>query len=427
MTTTPRPKAADRPPAAPGREIAAALDVGTSKVACLIARHDGAGALRIAGVGHQVSRGMRAGGVADMDQAEEAVGAAVEAAERMAGVRIDSAHVAITCGKPTSRIVRAELATPGPDREIGDDLVDRALAEGRKLAHAEDGALLHAMPVGFTLDGQRGIKDPRGMLGERLGVAMHVVTAQPGPLQTLYRVVGRAHLSVAGAAVAPFASGVACLDDEELQLGVTLADLGGGTTSMAVFAEGALVFTDVLPLGGHAITMDIARGLSTPLVQAERMKTLYGSCLPSQTDDRDTISVPQIGDDSGAAQVPRSALTGIIAPRLEEMLEFVRDRLKQSGLDAYAGRRIVLTGGGAQLTGARELAQRILQRPVRIGRPPALPGLPNAVSGPAFAAVAGLLIHATRDAPEAFDAEPARASAASSGFARIRHWLGARR
>ena len=247
------------------------------------------------------------------------------------------------------------------------------LAAGRRHSISDGRAVVHSLPIGYSLDGEGGIADPRGMVGRRLGVDMHVVTGDAPPLAQSRAVhqplppVGRAAM-----VAAPYASGLSALVDDEAELGCAVIDFGGGTTTIAVFSRGKFVHVDALAVGGHHITTDIARGLSTRIEDAERLKTMYGSALPGNADDREVLSVRPIGDDDEREvpnQVPRSALTRIIRPRIEEILELVRDRLNASGFASMVGRRMVLTGGGSQLTGLGEAARRILARNVRLGRP----------------------------------------------------------
>ena len=261
------------------------------------------------------------------------------------------------------------------------------------------------------------------MYGERLSVTLHVLAAANGPLRNLKTAIERCHLQVDGFVASGYASGLACLVEDEMDLGVTVVDMGGGTTNVAVFHEGALVFADVVPVGGRHVTSDVARGLSTTAQHAERMKTLYGSAIPSPADEREMVSVPQVGEAGADAiqQVPRSILIGIIQPRVEETLELVRDRLVASGMTGVAGRRLVLTGGACQLTGVRELAARILDKQVRVGRPLRLHGLAEATEGPAFATCAGLLAHVIQRPEEAKIA--AEANAAHGGLRRIGRWF----
>lgn len=402
--------------------LIAALDIGSSKMCCFIARAD-AGTLRVIGIGHQLSRGLRNGNVIDMDAAEQSIRAAVETAERMCGETIRDVFISINAGYPQSHTVGVEVAIDG--HEVTDHDVGLVLDQGRRYEHPADREIIHSIPVGYTIDGSRGIKDPRGMACERLGVNMHMITAGSGPLRNLSTCVARGHLRIAGRVVAPFAAGLACLVEDEMDLGVTLLDMGGGTTSLAVFYDGQLVHVDVVPLGGGHVTNDIARGLSTPLAHAERLKTLYGSVLPSPSDDTETIDVPQVGetDEHAHNQVPRSILTGIIKPRLEETLEQVRERLVQSGFEKLAGRRVVLTGGASQLQGVRELAARILDKQVRLGRPIRVGGLAEATGGPAFSACAGLLSYAQQQGAERMIRLPEPEPTPSGAIARIGRWL----
>jgi len=409
--------------------LIAAVDIGSTKVACFIAKMEGAksnggGRLRMVGLGHHLSRGVRSGQIVDMDAAEQSIRAAVDAAEKMAGETISGVIINVSCGQLHSQSVSVELPIGG--RAVTDADMRRIQQQGRAHSEPGDRALIHSVPVAFGLDGNPRIRDPRGMFGERLGVQMHVVTAASGPLRNLSHVIERCHLTAQGYVASPYASGLATLVEDEMDLGVTCIDMGGGTTSISVFFENELVHVDVIPLGGQHITNDIARGLTTPVADAERMKTLYGSAIPSPSDERELIAVPQVGEEDRDApsQIPRTMLTGIIQPRLEETLELVRERLRASGFDRIAGRRVVLTGGASQLTGIREMAARMLDKQVRIGRPLRLSGLSDAMSSPAFATAAGLLSYVAKGSL-ALDSEMEgeRVSRMPPGFARIGAWL----
>ncbi|MDD9877410.1 MAG: cell division protein FtsA, partial [Magnetovibrio sp.] len=252
----------------------------------------------------------------------------------------------------------------------------------------------------------------------------HIITALRGPLRNLETAVARCHLGIKGVVVSPYASALGCLTEDEKKMGVTCIDMGGGTTSVAVFFDGELVHTDVVPLGGVHVTNDISRGLVTPLTHAERMKTLYGNALPSANDDHEVIQVPAMGDDAGGDGnvVPRSMLVGIVRPRVEEIFELIRDRLRESGFDKVAGRGLVLTGGASQLPGAQEVSAAILDKQVRLGRPLAIDGMAEAVAGPTFSTCAGLLRYAL-DGVEEPDAAPAARVQARSRMGRLGQWL----
>ena len=410
--------------------LVAALDIGTTKICCLIARANlGRGpyqddGLKIIGIGHQVSGGLRSGTIVNLDDAEASIRATVEAAEQMAGENIREVVVNLSSGEPLSRLIAYEISIAG--HEIGDAdlrrILDPAVLSGGLPKERE---LVHTIPVGYSIDGNRGVRDPRGMFGERLGVNMHVISALSGPLRNLETSVTRCHLGIENKVVSAYASALACLVEDETQLGVTCIDMGGGTTSIAVFFDGELVHTNIIPIGGVHVTNDIARGLSTPLSQAERMKTLYGSALPSSSDDREIIKVARVGEDANAeaSQVPRSMLVGIIRPRIEETLEMVRDALKEAGFDKVAGRRIVLTGGASQLPGVRELASRIIEKQVRMGRPLAIDGMAEATAGPAFATSAGLLHYAVNNKAEAPSAAYCPPEQMDHRFGRLGQWL----
>ncbi|MBD7992436.1 cell division protein FtsA [Ochrobactrum quorumnocens] len=397
------------------------LDVGSSKVSCVIARlrpHESGALLpgrthrmEVLGIGHQRSRGVKSGVIIDLDAAEQSIRLAVDAAERMAGLTVDSLIVNISAGRLKSETFTASVNLGGHEVEQTD--IRRVLAAGAKQALAAERHLVHSLPVGYTLDGERGIRDPLGMLGDSLGVDMHVLTADAAPLRNLELCINRCHLSVEAIVATPYASGLAALVGDEAEMGAACIDMGGGTTTISVFSEGKFIHADAVAIGGNHVTMDVARGFSTRMEDAERLKVMYGSALPSAADDRDLISVPPIGDDERDVpnQYPRSVLTRIIRARVEETLELVRDRLNQSGLGHIVGKRVVLTGGASQLPGMPEAARRILARNVRIGRPLGIAGLPEAAKGAAFSATVGLLIY-----PQVAGIEERSVKAASSGL-----------
>ena len=400
----------------------AALDVGSTKIACFVAKPE-ADAVRVVGIGHQVSHGIRGGAVVDMEAAAQSILNAVASAEQMAGETLKSVIVNASCGQPASQTVGVEVAVAG--HEVGDHDLRRVIEEGRRVQGAPHRRLVHAIPVSYTIDGSRGIRDPRGMCGERLGVNMHLVSADAGAIRNLEAVIGRCHLDVEAFVVGPYAAGLASLVEDEMDLGVTVIDMGGGTTSMAVFYDGHCVWSDSMAVGGAHVTSDIARGLSTPLAHAERMKTLYGSATVAAADEREIIDVPLVGeeDHDHANHVPKSILTGIIRPRLEETFELVRARLDGSGFGRLAGRRVVLTGGGSQLQGIRELAATVLDKHVRLGRPIRIQGLSDQTGGPAFATCAGLVGYALQSHAELPRAAASGRAGGAGWFGRFGLWL----
>ncbi|HEX4181180.1 MAG TPA: cell division protein FtsA [Caulobacteraceae bacterium] len=379
-----------------GRQpVVAALDLGASKVACFIMKPDAINrdlrTLTTIGVGQAQSRGVRGGAIVNMEDAADAIAQAVERAEAVAGAGVHGVSVTTSGGQLASNRVTAQVSLGA--RPIDDHDLSRAIAAALAQVRMPGRRPIHLLPIGWSVDAQRGIRDPRSMFGRVLGLELVVVSISETVFQTLSFCVERAHLEFHGVVAAPFSAALAALEDDEMDLGCVCVDMGGGSTSVAVFANGALIHVDSLAVGGAHVTADIARGLSTSIAGAERIKTLHGSAIASANEDREMIEAPPRGDDPGAGPViaPRSLLKGIIAPRVEETLELLRERLKASGAPLEPGAGIVLTGGASQLAGVREVAVRVFDRPVRLGRPRRAPHLADAASGPAFCAAAGVL------------------------------------
>ena len=288
----------------------------------------------------------------------------------MAGVEVESVIVNMSGGRLSSQLYAAKI---GGARQ-GGRATTKSIASSRRRrrASAQPGrAVLHAMPTGFWLDAQRGVRDPKGMVGDELGAELSVASCDAAAARNLMLAIERCHLRVAAMVASPYASGLSSLVDDEAELGAALVDFGGGSTTIGVFVGDRLAHVDAVAVGGNHVTMDVARGLSVSLADAERLKTLYGACIASPSDDRETIAVHRAGDDMDhPSHLPKSELVRIIRPRVEEILELVRDRLKAAGHAAHAGRRLVLTGGACQLTGLPELARTIMSQPGP-DRPPA--------------------------------------------------------
>lgn len=397
--------------------LVAALDIGSSKVVCLIARAE-QGALRILGAALRESQGLRAATVTSLALAEESIRECVAAAENTADARIQNVLVSVSCGSPMSVTSRTTMALDGA--LVSDAHLRELLAEGRAKCVAEGYDIIQPAPTSYVVDEARGVRDPSGMFCQRIGVAMHAVAVKPSPLANLKLAVERCHLNVAATLFAPFASGLAVLTDDEKQLGATVIDMGGGVTSIAVFLEGHLVHADVVPIGGQQVTDDLARMLAAPLSAAERAKVLYGAALGDLEVGADVVAVPQMGEegDENDLRVPRSMLTRIIQARLEEIFAEVQTRLRASGYDVAAGRRVVLTGGSCQLAGVRELAGRMLNKQVRIGRPQSFAGLPASSAGPDYATAVGLLMAGATMPPDVLNPEniPSQTETGSKGW-----------
>jgi cell division protein FtsA len=371
-----------------------ALDIGTHKITCLIGRSDGS-QLRVIGFDQRHARGIRLGAIVDLEDAERAIRAAVGRAEDMADHRLRSVIVNLACGQPESRLFNVRWPVGG--RAVTDADVRRLVHEGRLRANSDGREVIHAMPLGFSVDETTGVDDPRGQVCEALNGRLHMIDASSSALRNLATVIERCDLSLGELVSAPLASGLSVLVDDERMLGATVIDMGAGTTQIATFGEGRLLHAAQLPVGGLHVTKDIASVLSTPLASAERLKAIYGNVEPSADDEREMLDVQMIGEEEHQfVSVPRSMLVGVIRPRMEETFEFVRDRLETAGLGRAANGRVVLTGGGSQLGGVRDLASSILGRPVRFGRPVGLvKTMPRESQGPEFATAYGLLAWAT--------------------------------
>ena len=415
--------------------LVAALDVGSSKVVCLIGRLRPHGpqqvltrrshSVEVIGFGHTLARGTKAGTVVNLVQAEDAIRRAVDAAERMASVEIESVVLSISSGRPTSELFAAEIELVGS--AVTENDIARVLSAGSRHSLRDGRAVLHSLPVGYSIDGVNGVRDPRGMLGSRFGVDMHVATTDIAAARNLMLAVERCHLDVEAMAASPYVAALAVLADDEGDLGAVVVDMGAGTTTIAAFQAGRLVHIDGFALGGHHVTMDLARGLNARIADAERIKTLYGTVLSGASDERDMITVPPLEEHEReqAQLVSRATLVSIIKPRVEEILEMVRDRLAACPIASDRRGHVVLTGGASQLNGLPELAARLIGRPVRLGRPLGIGGAPDAAKGPAFAVAAGLLVYPQAAHLEHFEARRKRQLMTGTGgyFARVGRWL----
>jgi len=413
--------------------VVAALDIGTSKIACLIARlkpfAEGEGmwgrthSIDVIGAGFARSHGLKAGSVVDLARAEEAIRRAVDMAERSAGVEIASVVLAFGGGRIGSGSFAASVQLIGPTVEQVD--ISRVL-DAASLHSIRDGrAVLHSLPTAYRLDRGGGIRDPRGMLGKNLSVDLHVVTADLPALKNLILCVERCHLSVEGVIAAPYAAGLSALSEDETEFGTTVIDFGAGTTTAAAFAGGHCIHVDGIALGGNHVTMDLARGLSARVPEAERLKTLHGSTIASASDDHNMITVPTI--DGGEAEAPNavahSQIVRMVRPRVEEILEMLRDRLRAAGMSGEPSRQIVMTGAAAQLTGLAEMTGRMFGRTARIARPLGIASLNEAARAPAFAVAAGLLVYPQCAGREHFEPRRRRAGGQSGYLIQVGRWL----
>ncbi|MBC7154662.1 MAG: cell division protein FtsA [Rhodobacteraceae bacterium] len=406
--------------AAMQRGVIAILDVGTSKVACLVLRFDGpdkfreadgvgpmAGqsSFRVIGAATTRSRGVRFGEIDAMHETERAIRTAVQAAQKMARVRVDHVIACFAGAEPRSYGLAGEV--PLHDSVVTEQDVARVLAACEVPDFGEGREVLHAQPVNFALDHRSGLGDPRGQIGNRLACDMHLLTVETSVIQNLLYCLKRCDLELAGLASAAYVAGMASLVEDEQELGAACIDMGGGATGISIFIKKHMIYADNVRMGGDHIASDISKGLQVPLAVAERIKTFYGGVVATGMDDREMI---EIGADSGdwdkdRRTVSRTELIGIMRPRVEEILEEVRARLDAAGFDHLPSQQIVLTGGGSQIPGLDGLAARILGQQVRLGRPLRVQGLPQAATGPGFASTVGLALFAAHPQDEWWDFE----------------------
>jgi cell division protein FtsA len=393
-----------RPMSGKRTALVASLDVGTSKIACMIARlkpcppsdvlRGRSHAVELIGYSQIRSLGVKAGAVVDLAECEQAVRQAVAAAEDMAKVRVESVLLSVSAGRLQGQLIEAAADVKGGAVTSAD--MARVTSAGMHHATGEGRTVLHALPVGYSIDGVKGIRDPKGMVARQFGVDMNVVTVDAAVAKNLMLVVERCHLNVEAMAASPYVAGLSVLTDDEADLGAAVVEMGAGTTTIATFSAGRFMHASGFALGGQHITMDLARGLSACIADAERIKTLYGTVLTGGSDTHELMSVPSAGDDD-ELDVPqivsRATIANIIRHRAEEIFEMVRDRLADSPFAAEPKARVVLSGGASQLTGTLELATRVLNRPVRIGRPLGFSRLSSEAKGASFAVPAGLLVY----------------------------------
>jgi len=406
----------------PRSQYIAGLDIGSSKVSCFIAELDEFFNPRIIGYGQYASHGMRRGVIVDMDRTETAVREAVNQAEEMAGVQISSIYVSLGGVHLRSHITDGLVVLN--NQEITDQDILKVIEVARAKQLDGDRQIIHAQPARYVLDNQTDIRDPRGMTGARLESEVHIISAASNAVRNVTRCVERCNLDIEEIVVQPYASALSCLVPDERELGVCLVDMGGGTCDISIYSDDVLLYTAVVPVGGQHVTSDIARGLSTPISHAERIKTLYGCAMASMVDADESIDIPHVGEDDDATpgHITSGALAGIVQPRCEEMLEMVRERIEQSGFESAIGRRVVLTGGASQLGGIKQLAELVLDKSVRLARPAGLEGLTDISGGPQFASVAGLVIYGAKQAA-AKSRSRYRESRVSDFWAHLNKWF----
>ncbi len=369
-------------------ELIVGLDIGTTKICAVVGELSDDGIIEIVGIGTCPSTGLRKGVVVNIEQTVQSVRKALDEAELMAGCEIHAVYVGIAGSHINSINSHGVIAVKGGEVTPRD--IERALDAARAVAIPADREVIHILPQEYIIDDQRGIADPLGMAGVRLEVKVHIVTGAVSSAQNIVRSCHRSNLEVADIALESLASAQAVLTEEEREIGVALVDLGGGTTDIAIFANDAIKHTAVLALGGQNLTNDIAFGLRTPMLAAEKIKVKYGCALTDMVRHNEVIEVPSVGGRQ-ARRLSRQVLSEICEPRMEEILYLVDQTLIRSGYKDMIGAGVVLTGGTALIEGCQELGEQIFGLPTRIGYPRQVGGLKEVVNSPKFATAVGLL------------------------------------
>jgi cell division protein FtsA len=375
----------------PEKNLLVGLDIGTSKVVAIVGEETNTGTIDVIGIGHHPSRGLKKGVVVNIESTVNSIQRAVEEAELMAGCEIRSVIAGIAGSHVRSLNSHGIVAIR--DTEVNESDVERVIDAARAVAIPTDQKILHIIPQSFAIDDQQGIREPIGMSGVRLETKVHIVTGAVSAAQNIVKCVRRCGLEVDDIVLEQLASSYSVLTEDEKELGVCLVDIGGGTTDIVIFTDGAIRHTAVIPIAGDQVTNDIAMALRTPTQSAEQLKKQYGCALAELVEDNDTIEVKTVGD-RPARQISRKALTEVVEPRYEELFTLIKHEIMRSGLQDLIASGIVLTGGSAKIQGAAELAEEIFHMPVRIGYPQYVSGLSDVVSNPMYSTGVGLLLHA---------------------------------
>lgn len=397
------------------------IDVGTTKICTLVGQIGDSGVLRVVGVGVVPSRGLKKGVITDISEASGAIGESIRRAEQVSGQTISEAYVSVGGGHIASQNSRGFVAIGKGDRPVDRDDVDRAMEAAQAIAVPHNRRIIHSIPREFAIDGQGGIKNPLGLMGFRLEVESHIVTGASTAIQNLVHCLELNNVGVVSLILQPLASAAAVLTEEEKSLGVALVDMGGGTTDVAIFVEGSIWETLVLPVGGNHITNDIAFGLRTPTPVAEETKVRYGHASASAVGRDEMVEIATFGDDR-LATISRRQLCEIVAARVEELFELVAREIKRSGFDGMLPAGVVVTGGTANLAGIREVAASITQLPVRTGAPRRLHGLVETISSPAYATSVGLLLWGSSEQAAIAEVRPTT-GVKGNWYQRLKEWI----
>ncbi|MDD3250566.1 MAG: cell division protein FtsA [Smithellaceae bacterium] len=375
--------------------ILVGIDIGTTKTIAIVGEAKPTG-IDIIGMGITPAKELRRGGLVNIDSTVEAIKKAVEDAEHMSGCRINSAYVGIAGSHIKGQNSLGIVAVKG--REVSEDDLQRAIEASRAIAIPVDREILHTLPQNYVVDGQDGIRDPVGMSGVRLEAKVHIVTGAAASIQNVVKSVNRVGLDIEDVVLEQLAASEAIISGDEKDLGVALIDIGGATTGIAIFAEGSIKHTAIVPVGGNFLTMDIATGLRTPFAEAEKIKLNHGCAMTSMIPKEDIIEVPSVGGRE-ARTVSRQILGRIVEPRMDEILNMAFKEIVRSGYEDLLAAGIVLTGGSSLLPGINEMAEQIFDMPVRRGCPSGVGGLSDVANSPAFAVGVGLIVYGSKNIP----------------------------
>ncbi len=396
------------------------LDIGTSKILAIVAEVKDDGAVEIIGIGHHPSRGLKKGVVANIESTVQSIRRAVEEAELMAGCQIMSVYAGIAGSHISSFNSHGVVAIR--DNEVSKSDMERVIEAARALAIPNDQKILHILPQDFIIDGQEGIREPIGMSGVRMEAKVHIITGAVSAAQNIVKCIRRCGLQADDIILEQLASSYAVLDDDEKELGVCMIDIGGGTCDIAIFTEGAIRHTAVIPIAGDQITNDIAVALRTPTQAAEEIKKKYGCALTQLAPHGEMIDTPSVGD-RAPRKLARSTLAEVIEPRVEELYMLAQAELRRSGYEELIGTGIVLTGGSSKMEGMIELAEEIFHMPVRLGVPQYVGGLSEVVRNPIYSTGVGLVLFGSANRPGAEENEEVEKVGIKNVFARMKSWF----
>lgn len=377
----------------PNKDLLVGIDIGTSKVVALVGEMCNDGKLNVIGFGSHPSHGMKRGVVVNIESTVQSIQRAVEDAELMAGCEIFSAYTGIAGSH--IRSINSHGIVAIRDQEVSNNDVERVIDAAKAIAIPADQKILHVLPQEFIIDSQDSIREPVGMSGVRLEAKVHIVTGAVSAAQNIVKCMKRCGLVTSDIVLEQFASSQSILSDDEKELGACMIDIGGGTSDIAIFTEGAIRHTAVIPIAGDQVTNDIAIALRTPTRNAEEIKISHGCALQELVDANQMIEIPSIGEKSGR-RMPRRALAEVVEARYEELFTLAKKELERSGFFEYIAAGIVLTGGASKIQGAQELAERIFKVPVRIGKPQHVTGMSDIIHNPIYATGVGLLVYGLR-------------------------------